>query len=169
MFNIKVILPASTGKQYNGPVIQTHYPSTTSLAFDWSQVPTMGELVLKGLPGMGHLTIQSNTKNYQFNLVLFKSELSKVACATAPTPKIHDGLTVFQSSMVWVVWDKRAKNVQKKPSDVRSCYFYNKTDSIFVSIQGKSLFSMNSPCKNLCEFVFVETIALLLTMCESIC
>ena len=25
MFNIKVILPASTGKQYNGPVIQTHY------------------------------------------------------------------------------------------------------------------------------------------------
>ena len=29
--------------------------------------------------------------------------LSKVACATAPTPKIHDGLTVIQSSMVWVV------------------------------------------------------------------
>ena len=83
--------------------------------------------------------------------------------------EIHDGLTVIQSSMVWVVWDKRAKNVEKKPSDVRYCYFYNKTDSIFVSIQGKSLFSMNFPCKHLCEFVFVETIALLLTMCESIC
>ena len=94
---------------------------------------------------------------------------SKVACATAPTPKIHDGLTVIQSSMVWVLWDKRAKNVEKKPSDVRYCYFYNKMDSIFVSIQGKSLFSMNFPCKHLCEFVFVETIALLLTMCESIC
>ena len=36
MFNIKVILPAFTGKQYNGPVIQTHYPSTPSPAFDRS-------------------------------------------------------------------------------------------------------------------------------------
>ena len=36
MFNIKVILPAFIGKQYNGPVIQTHYPSTPSRdgAFD---------------------------------------------------------------------------------------------------------------------------------------
>ena len=50
----------------------------------------------------------------------------KVACATAPTPKIHDDLTVFQSSMVWVVWGKRAKNVEKNPSDVTYCYFYNK-------------------------------------------
>ena len=62
--------------------------------------------------------------------------------------------------MVWVVWDKRAKNVEKKPSDVRYCYFYNKTDSIFVSIQEKGLVSMNFPCKHLYEFVFVETTAL---------
>ena len=68
-----------------------------------------------------------------------------------------------------VVWDKRAKNVEKKPSDVRYCYCYNKPNSKFVSIQWKSLFSMNFPCKHLCEFVFVETIVLLLTMCESIC
>ena len=129
----------------------------------------MGALVPKGLPGMAHLTILVKyQKYYQFNLVLNTKAslnikglpLSKVACATAPTPKIHGGLTAFQSSMVWVVWVKRAKNVEKKPSDVRYCYFYIKTDSIFVSIQEKGLFSMNFPCKHLYEFVFVETTAL---------
>ena len=77
---------------------------------------------------------------------------------------------VFQSSILWVVWNKRAKNVEKKPSDVRYCYFYIKTDSIFVSIQEKSaLLVMNFLCKHLCKVVFVEIIALFLTMWESIC
>ena len=92
----------------------------------------MEALAPKGLPGIGHLTILVKYKELSIQFGTFQIQKHdslnikritpklKVACATVPTPKnIHDSLTVFQSSMVWVVWDKRAKNGEKKPSDVR--------------------------------------------------
>ena len=55
-------------------------------------------------------------------------------------PKIHDGLTVIQSSMVWVVWDKRAKNVEKKPSDVRYVIFIITRILYLFQFKGRAFF-----------------------------
>ena len=47
--------------------------------------------------------------------------------------------------MVWVLWDKRAKDVEKKPSDVRYCYFYNKRILYLFQFKGRAFFQWIFP------------------------
>ena len=75
MFNIKVILPAFTGKQYNGPVIQTHYPSGLyPLSGIWQELgPHYGGISSERVArDEAFDNLVKYQKHYQFNLVLIK-------------------------------------------------------------------------------------------------
>ena len=63
---------------------------------------------------------------------------------------------------------QKGQNFEKKPSDVRYSYFYNK-NGFYICFNSREEPSRNEFSLPTSLFVFVETIALLLTMCESIC